>query len=161
MNLETILNQRPEAAAAVYGSSKYGSICGNVKFYPIWNGTLVYAQICGLPMDGERECQGSFFGFHIHEGSRCAGNDENPFADAGAHLNPGKCEHPYHMGDLPPLLGNRGFALTVFYTERFLPEEIIGRTVIIHAHADDFKTQPSGAAGEMIACGEIKEVGQM
>ncbi|MBS7210849.1 MAG: superoxide dismutase family protein, partial [Lachnospiraceae bacterium] len=31
----------------------------------------------------------------------------------------------------------------------------IGRTVIIHDMADDFKTQPSGDAGKKIACGEI------
>ncbi len=42
------------------------------------------------------------------------------------------------------------------YTGRFFPEDVIGRTVIIHEKADDFHTQPSGDAGEMIACGEIK-----
>lgn len=157
MSAGIILTQKPDAVAAVYGSLKYHNIRGDVKFYSLWNGTLVYAQICGLPLGGAGNCKGAFFGFHIHEGARCAGNVENPFADAGSHLNPGGCEHPYHMGDLPPLLGNHGYALSIFFTERFLPEEIIGRTVIIHAHADDFKTQPSGASGEMIACGEIKE----
>ena len=39
----------------------------------------------------------------------------------------------------------------------FYPEDVIGKTVIIHALSDDFKTQPSGDAGEMIACGEIME----
>ena len=41
------------------------------------------------------------------------------------------------------------------YTNRFYPEDVIGRTVIIHEKADDFHSQPSGDAGEMIACGEI------
>ena len=41
------------------------------------------------------------------------------------------------------------------YTGRFYPEDVIGRTVIIHEKSDDFHTQPSGDAGEMIACGKI------
>ena len=41
------------------------------------------------------------------------------------------------------------------YTNRFYPEEVIGRTVIIHENADDFHSQPSGDAVEMISCGEI------
>ena len=44
----------------------------------------------------------------------------------------------------------------MFYTNRFVPEEIIGRTVVIHENPDDFKTQPSGDSGSKIACGEIK-----
>lgn len=41
-------------------------------------------------------------------------------------------------------------------TDRFRVEEIIGRTVVIHSGADDFKSQPSGNAGEKIACGVIR-----
>ena len=35
-------------------------------------------------------------------------------------------------------------------------DEIYGKTVIIHAKPDDFTTQPSGNAGEKIACGVIQ-----
>ena len=41
------------------------------------------------------------------------------------------------------------------YTKRFYPEEIVGRTAVIHSKPDDFTSQPSGNAGEKIACGEI------
>ena len=49
----------------------------------------------------------------------------------------------------------RGLAWSAFYTDRFYPEEVIGRTVVIHGMADDFRTQSSGNSGSKIACGEI------
>ena len=61
-----------------------------------------------------------------------------------------------HAGDLPPLMGDHGYALCIFYTDRFLPEEVIGHTAVIHAMPDDFRSQPSGDSGMKIACGEIK-----
>ena len=145
----------PESYALVYGSEAYPDIQGTVLFYPLWGGTLVVAEISGLPSLKEK-CKGQFFGFHIHEGSECNGTKEDPFADTGNHYNPYQCEHPYHAGDMPPLLGNDGYAMTLFYTNRFVPEELIGHTVVIHDKPDDFRTQPSGASGTKIACGEIK-----
>ena len=35
------------------------------------------------------------------------------------------------------------------------PEDVIGKTVVIHDRPDDFHTQPSGDSGEKIACGKI------
>ena len=72
------------------------------------------------------------------------------------HFNPGGMSHPFHAGDLPPLLSNQGYAWTAFFDRRFTIEEIIGKSVVIHAHADDFTTQPSGNSGNPIACGEIR-----
>lgn len=40
-------------------------------------------------------------------------------------------------------------------TKRFGIDEIIGRSVIIHSQADDFRSQPSGNSGSKIACGTI------
>ena len=59
------------------------------------------------------------------------------------------------MGDLPPLLSCNGNAYMTVKTDRFKVKDIIGRTVIIHYRADDFRTQPSGDSGEKIACGII------
>lgn len=81
---------------------------------------------------------------------------DDPFADAMPHYDPNGCEHPHHAGDLPPLFENNGFALSLVLTDRFSVDEVIGRTVIVHADPDDFTTQPSGNSGEKIACGVIR-----
>lgn len=57
---------------------------------------------------------------------------------------------------MPPLMGTDGKAFSMFMTDRFTVNEVIGRTVIIHLHPDDFAAQPSGNSGEIIACGVIK-----
>ena len=152
---QNILQRRnPQAIAAVHGSPEYACIRGTVFFYQTEHGTLVLADISGLPNPSE-PCKSPIFAFHIHSGGSCSGNAENPFADALGHYNPGDCLHPYHAGDLPPLFGCHGYAFSCFLTSRFAVREIIGRTIIIHANPDDFTTQPSGAAGKMIACGKI------
>lgn len=136
---------RPEAVACLTGE---GRLRGIIKFYAVPCGSLVTAEIRGLP-----ESKASFFAFHIHEGGDCGGKD---FADTGGHFNPEKQEHPRHAGDLPPLLSVNGMALLAVETSRFRPREVIGRTVVIHENSDDFHTQPSGNAGRKIACGVIR-----
>ena len=144
----------PEAYAQVRGNHENGNIQGNVYFYGVHNGTLVVAEIYGLPNTMEM-ANGNFYGFHIHEGDSCTGDEKDSFKNTGAHYNPGNEKHPKHAGDLPPLLANDGVAWSVVYTDRFYPEDVIGRTVVIHDMADDFHSQPSGNSGMKIACGEI------
>lgn len=156
IQLQNMLRSPPAAHATVKGSPKFPDINGMVFFYPLTNGTLVTAQINGLPQ-GTGNCPADVFGFHIHEGNHCTGNAEDPFANTGAHYNPRVCPHPAHAGDLPPLFGNHGYAFMAFITDRFSVQEIIGRTVIIHSAPDDFTTQPSGNSGAKIACGQIMQ----
>lgn len=141
------------AAAEIRGSDEYPSIHGLVSFRQMKNGVLVTAEIYGLPENQSEH--GGVFGFHIHEGTSCSGNSDDPFADAKTHFNPGKRPHPYHAGDLPPLFGNNGFAYMSVFTNRFTVRDIIGKVIIIHSKPDDFTTQPSGNSGEKIACGKI------
>lgn len=157
MDLLTALRRRPDAQAVVRGSERYPGLSGVVRFYQTRRGVLVFAEVSGLP-ESAGACGNRFFAFHIHSGGQCTGNSADPFANALAHYNPGECPHPAHAGDLPPLLANRGYALQIFLTDRFMVREIIGRTVIVHSGPDDFTTQPSGNPGSKIACGQIKAV---
>ncbi|HBN81810.1 MAG TPA: superoxide dismutase family protein [Ruminococcaceae bacterium] len=152
--IQDLLRRPPQARAVLAGSPAYPGIRGTVNFYRAADGVLLTAQVRGLPQ-GEGSCPSNIFGFHIHEGSSCTGNSEDPFADAGGHYNPKGCPHPAHAGDLPPLFGNRGSAFLAVFTDRFTIREVIGRTVIVHAHPDDFTSQPAGDSGARIACGRI------
>lgn len=154
-DLLSILRGRPQASASIAGSTNYPGISGTVRLYQTSAGVIVFAKASGLPQS-DRPCQERVFGFHIHDGTDCGGNMDDPLADAMTHYNPGNCGHPYHAGDLPPLFGNGGFALSLFLTNRFSVDEVIGKTVIIHDHPDDFTTQPSGNSGTKIACGVIR-----
>lgn len=154
-DLINLIQQRPHAAAILRGSAAYPHIQGMVLFYQTSRGVLVTARVSGLP-DATDDCRSPIFGFHIHAGEECTGNAQVPFVDAGAHFNPQHCPHPFHAGDLPPLFGNHGYALSAFLTDRFTVPAIEGKTVIIHDQADDFTSQPGGNAGNRIACGKIK-----
>ena len=154
-SLFSVLKSVPQAVAFLAGSKEFPRIEGEVRFYQTPAGVVVYAQIEGLP-EAETPCGERIFGFHIHEGTACSGDETDPFADAKGHYNPGKCPHPFHAGDLPPLFGCRGLALSLFLTDRFTVEEVIGKALILHDRPDDFTTQPSGNAGTKIACGIIQ-----
>lgn len=152
--MNEINGKMPDAYARMNGSPKYDSIKGTVYLYGTYGGTVLIAEIYGIPEDLEK-MTGGFFGFHIHEGGSCTGNATDPFADTGAHYNPENVEHPRHAGDLPPLMTKDGIAWMAVYTGRIYPEDVVGKTVVVHGMPDDFKTQPSGNSGEKIACGEI------
>lgn len=162
LNMHTIIRKIMASTSEVYaqvsGSAAYPDIRGRIDFYPLWDGTIVTAFVSNLPLTDESSCHPAFHGFHIHEGTSCQGTIPAgaAFPLSGNHYNPNHCPHPEHAGDLPPLLASHGIAMEIFYTDRFVPEEIVGRTVIIHSMTDDFTTQPSGHSGDKIACGEIK-----
>ena len=129
---------------------------GIVTFKEAKNGILLTAKISGLPPSKD-SCTGKFFGFHIHEGTSCSGNLTDEFANAKSHLNPTNCPHPFHVGDLPPLIENGGYAYMTVLINKFNLKDIIGKVIIIHDTPDDFTSQPSGNSGTKIACGKIEK----
>ncbi len=157
ININAVMRGAADAVAAIHGNAKYPGINGSVKFYQTARGVLTIAEIFGLPVPAEK-CGNDIFAFHIHSGASCTGNNEDEFANVGTHYNPTDCPHPYHAGDMPPLFSAGGTAFLAFLSDRFTADEIIGKTVIIHDSPDDFTTQPSGNAGNKIACGEIVKV---
>ena len=154
--VKTLHSGKPDAKADIRGGDAYPGIVGTAEFFQTKDGVLVSVEVMGLP-GREDPCSGGIFAFHIHEGSSCAGTPAEPFAETGGHFNPGGCKHPWHAGDLPPLVEARGRAYMVVLTGRFTVSEIIGRTVVIHAGIDEVTSQPAGNAGKKIACGQIRQ----
>ena len=142
------------AKAIVKGGKEFPNINGTVEFKETKDGVIVTAKINGLPTS-KNGCNGRFFGFHIHSGTSCTGNSEDEFANSGSHYTVNNCPHPFHAGDLPPLIENNGFAYMTVLINKFRIRDILGRVVIIHSMPDDFTTQPSGNSGKKIACGKI------
>lgn len=145
--------QAPKALAWVRGQDAYSPLSGLVKFYTTpYEGVLVEAEFFNLPKD-PYPGYGSFFAMHIHENGDCS----QSFRRVGAHYNPTGMSHPYHGGDLLPLMANDGYAWSSFYDKRFSIDEILGRSVVLHSQADDFTSQPSGSPGIPIGCGRIEK----
>lgn len=121
-----------DAAAWIEGSDSHPGLEGCVLLYGMGNRTLVVVSLEGMEKE-QKECGSSFLGFHIHDGSRCTGNAADPFADSGMHYNSKNCFHPFHAGDLPPVLISEGKAFGAVLTSAFTPDDVRGRTVILHA----------------------------
>lgn len=150
--IEALTNDRPKAMAWVADNKNNPKTSGLVKFYQGPNGgILVEAEFFGLPDVSTNENSG-FYAMHIHNSDDCGDN----FSRIGSHFNPNNLPHPFHAGDLPPLLSNQGYAWMSFFDRRFTIDEIIKKSVIIHSNADDFISQPSGNPGKVIACGDIR-----
>ena len=112
MNVSSVFKRRPNAVAEIAGSPDYPDLRGTVQFYKTNLGVIVLSEITGLPNNGDK-CRQPVFGFHIHEGGACSGNESDYFADALTHYNPNSCPHPYHAGDMPPLFGANGVGFSV------------------------------------------------
>jgi Cu-Zn family superoxide dismutase len=103
--------------------------------------------------------------FHLHEIGDCSAADGT---SAGGHWNPTGEDHgkwnvePFHLGDVGNLIvGEDGTGSITLTTDLWSigtgeASDIVGRSVIVHAAADDFTTQPTGAAGGRIGCGVIE-----
>lgn len=144
---------KPFAYAEINGSDAFPNLSGVAAFFKnISKGIWIKIEVTGLP-DENSPAYSSFYGLHIHEYGDCT----PPFDKTGEHYNPNQAPHPNHAGDLPPLLGNHGYAYASFFTDRLTPADIIDKSLIIHSNPDDFTSQPSGNSGIKIACGVIKK----
>lgn len=131
-----------KAEAHIKGGKEYPKIDGIVTFKETKDGVVVTAKIKNLPQS-KTNCNGRFFGFHIHEGTSCTGNLNDEFVNAKSHLNFTNCPHPFHIGDLPPLIENNGYAYMSVLINKFKINDILNKVIIIHDMPDDFTTQPS------------------
>ncbi len=141
-------------APDINGIAWFRDVCGM--------GTQVCIEVTGLPpyrpaSNGNAPI--GPLGFHIHECGNCdIGDPQDPFQQAGGHWNPTHQPHGNHAGDFPVLFSNNGYAHMCFYTNKFRPRDVVGKSIIIHQNPDDYRTQPSGNSGKRLACGVIVEV---
>ncbi|SFD66027.1 superoxide dismutase, Cu-Zn family [Lentibacillus persicus] len=134
---------------------------GTAVIRPVYTGVKVTLEASGLPSGTH--------GFHIHENGVCEAPD---FESAGGHFNPTDAKHGFdhpegpHAGDLPNIEvdedGNvfhdaQAEMVTLEKGEENSLLKEGGTALVIHSGADDYESQPSGDAGERIACGVISE----
>ena len=147
--------QHPKAdAVAVLRATEGHQVQGTVSFVRVNKGLRVIARVQGLTAGDH--------GYHIHQFGDCRAGDGS---SAGGHFNPRNQGHGAptdkirHIGDLGNLTADAGGSARVDTIDAMLtldgPESIVGRSVVVHAQADDFKTQPTGGAGARVACGVI------
>lgn len=132
---------------------------GQIYLRPVDGGVQVYGKISQLPA-------GETVAIHIHETGSCGMMGK----DAGGHFNPDGYPHSNpddmmgHAGDLPNITADANGVATINYVNKKITAAKAGkysvnrRAIIVHAGADDYVSQPSGASGDRIACGIITEV---
>lgn len=138
------------AVANIIGDISSPNLKGIVYFKPFKDGTMVEAEISGLP--GYKNYQ--LFPIHIHEGKNCDISKTGTFDNVLGHYNPTNEEHPYHAGDMPILFSNNGYAYMKFYTTRFKVFDIEDKLVIIH---EAVKDENVNTFGRKIGCGKIEK----
>ena len=141
-------------AVATLHPTEGNAVKGQVTFTKVPGGIQVVAVVEGLT-PGEH-------GFHIHQYGDCTALDAK---SAGGHFNPENKPHgaptdtARHVGDLGNLVADSSGTAHYEWTDTLISftgsHSIIGRAVIVHAGADDLKSQPTGNAGARVACGVI------
>lgn len=143
-----------------------GVAIGQVTFSESGDGKLIIiANMTGLTP--------GFHGLHLHEMGQCDPAGDEPFASAGAHLNPAGVSHPDHAGDLPSLyISADGTGQMMTVTDRVTLADLLdgdGSAIVVHSGADNFANIPErygtpdeetltgGDSGTRVACGVIAQ----
>lgn len=150
--------QSPTGKASLKDAT--GKDVGNVQLLQTPHGVLLKMSLKGVA-PGEHA-------FHIHAVGKC----EAPFTSAGGHFNPASKKHGMeaaegsHAGDMPNLYIPANGELRIDVANHMVslvkgqPNSLFdadGSSIIIHAGPDDYKTDPTGNAGDRIVCGVITE----
>lgn len=150
----------PELRAKATLEGQEGSdVTGAVTFYEADGEVKVVARVENVA-PGEH-------GFHVHETGDCSAPD---FTSAGGHFAPegnphgGPADEARHAGDLGNItVGDDGVGMLELTTDRLTvspgPHSVVGKAVILHEDRDDLESQPTGAAGARLACGDIALAG--
>jgi len=161
LSLPLLAQSAPQAALAkAVLKDKSGKEVGEANLTQVKLGVLIRLSVKGVE-PGEHA-------FHVHAVGKC----EPPFTSAGGHFNPASHKHGLeaaegaHAGDMPNLHIPQSGELktevlnTMVTLVKGQPNSLFdadGSALVIHAKADDNKTDPAGDAGDRIACGVVTE----
>lgn len=141
----------PVAAPPVSMINSSGQVIGTITPAQTSGGVSLVIAAAGVPH--------GLHGVHVHAVGRC---DPASFESAGAHWNPASRKHGVnnpegpHAGDLPNVTASSSGVVreTVVLAGSSLAQlaDADGSALLLHASADDYRTDPSGNSGARIAC---------
>ena len=144
-----------EAVAVINSNHNNSVIRGTVVFRQKDDFVVISVDVDGLSKNHKH-------GFHIHE----TGDLREGCASCCAHYNPTNKQHGGleggHAGDLGNIkTDNNGLCRMTIKTNKFIVDEILGRSIIIHMDEDDLgfgnfdDSKTTGHSGTRIACSII------
>ncbi|PBJ84305.1 superoxide dismutase [Lysobacteraceae bacterium NML93-0399] len=148
-NAVAMVTLAPTAGNQTAGTLRFASVDGRIE---------VTGEVTGLS-------DGGTHAFHVHENGDCSAPDAS---SAGGHFNPGDNAHgrvghgEHHAGDSDNITANAdGTAQVQGWLEGATigdgaATDIVGKGVIVHTGEDDYTSQPTGDAGDRLACGVIE-----
>ena len=155
--LLTACGNNEKKAIATIEAKSGSTVSGTVTFIEKNGIVVMKAALSGLSQGNHA--------IHIHAIGDCSAPDGK---SAGGHWNPTNENHgkwmeaPFHIGDIGNLVVGADGTGTIERTTNLwavggkeAKKNVVGHAIIIHEGPDDFSSQPSGAAGPRVGCGEI------
>jgi Cu-Zn family superoxide dismutase len=155
-----VTNGEPEGGAPIPLVNSAGQSIGSARAWQTSGGVAFRIYATGLPH--------GLHGIHVHSVGRC---DPPDFASAGPHWNPLGRHHGLnnpagpHAGDMRnvEVAANGVLGATVVLPGANLDSllDADGASLVLHADADDYVTDPSGNSGARIACAVIQRAAEI
>lgn len=157
---EEVVEEAKSEAVAMISSASGSTLSGEATFVDNGDGSVTFNLNVTGAAPGEHA-------LHLHQNGDCSADDAT---SAGGHWNPAETDHgkrrespEFHAGDIDNMTvaadstGSLSMVVKGWSVGGVDSTNVIGRAVIIHALADDFTSQPSGAAGARVGCGVVNE----